>query len=56
MMILPPSTLTMGILLDMIQIKVLQTVPHLPQKPLKAQQLTFALFGYYSEQYLHMQS
>ena len=47
----------MGIPLDMIQIEViLQTAPHLLQKPLTAQQFTFAFFGYYSEQYPHLQS
>ena len=50
MMILPLLILMMGILLDMIQIEViLQTAPHPPQKPLIAQQFTFASFGYFSE-------
>ena len=49
--------LMMGILLDMIRIEViLQTAPYLSQKPLAAQQFTFAFFGYYSEQYPHLQS
>ena len=57
MMILLLLILMMGILLDMIQIEViLQAAPHLLQKPLTAQQLTFAFFGYYSEQYPHLQS
>ena len=46
-------TLMMGILLDMIQIEViLQMAPHLLQI---AQQLTFAFFGYFSEQYPYLQ-
>ena len=56
MMILPLLILMMGILLDMIQIEViLQTAPHPPQKPLIAQQFTFAFFGY-TEQYPRLQS
>ena len=57
MMILLPLTLMMGILLDMIRTEevILQMVPHLPQKPQIAQQLTFALLSYYSEQYQYMQ-
>ena len=52
MMILLLLILMMGIPLDMIQIEViLQTAPRLLQKPLVAQQLTFAFFDYYSEQY-----
>ena len=55
MMILPLSTLMMGIPLDMIRTEdILQKVPQ--QKPQIAQQLTFALLGYYSEQYPRMQS
>ena len=50
MMILLLLILTMGIPLDMIQIKViLQKVPHPLQKTLIAQQLTFASSDYYSE-------
>ena len=46
-----------GIPLVMIQIEViLQTAPHLLQKPLIARQFTFASFGYYSEQYPYLQS
>ena len=46
-----------GIPLDMIQIEViLQLAPHLLQKPLIAQQFTFAFFGYYSERYPQLQS
>ena len=46
-----------GIPLDMIQTEtIIQTAPHLFQKPQIAQQLTFALLGYYSEQYPRMQS
>ena len=46
-----------GIPLDMIQIEIiLQMAPQLFQKPLTAQQLTFTFFGYYSEQYPHLQS
>ena len=57
MMILLLLILMMGIPLDMIQIEdILQTAPHLLQKPLTAQQFTFASFGYYSEQYPHLQS
>ena len=57
MMILLLLILMMGIPLDMIQIEViLQMAPHLLQKPQIAQQLTFALLGYYSEQYPSMQS
>ena len=56
-MILLLLILLMGIPLDMIQIEViLQTAPHLLQKPQIAQQLTFASFGYHSEQYPHLQS
>ena len=56
-MILLLLILMMGIPLDMIQIEViLQTAPHLLQKPLAAQQFTFVSFGYYSEQYPHLQS
>ena len=52
MMILLLLILSMGILLDMIQIEViLQMAPLLLQRPLVAQQLTFAFIGYYSEQY-----
>ena len=55
-MILLLLTLMMGIPLDMIQIEdILQMAPHLLQKSQIAQQLTFALFGYYSEQYPHLQ-
>ena len=55
MMILPLSTPMMGILLDMIQTEnILQMAPQ--QKPQMAQQLTFALIGYYSGQYPRMQS
>ena len=57
MVILLLLILMMGIPLDMIQIEViLQTAPHLLQKPLTAKQFTFASFGYYSEQYPHLQS
>ena len=52
MMILLLLILMMGIPLDMIQIEViLQMAPLLLQRPLVAQQLTFAFIGYYSEQY-----
>ena len=57
MMILLLLTRMMGIPLDMIQTEIiLQTAPHLLQKAQIAQQLTFALLGYYSEQYPRMQS
>ena len=57
MMILLLLILTMGTPLDMIQIEViLQTDPHLLQKIQIAQQLAFASFGYYSEQYPQLQS
>ena len=47
MMILPHLIPMMGILLDMIQTETSSRI---------AQQLTFASFGYYSEQYPRMQS
>ena len=57
MMIFLISILMKGIPLDMILIEIiLQMAPKLFQRPRKAQQLTFALFGYYSEQYLNLQS